>query len=100
MWEMWKKSFDAWESATAKYLETVLKSPLVLEPAGKMLNATLKAKVAQDEGWAKLWGSVGIPSRRDQERLMHAVNQLSSKLIDLEETLAEEKPAAKRRRKA
>jgi len=61
-----------------------------------MLNATMKAKVAQDEGWARLWGAVGIPTRRDQERLMHSLNQLQSKLIDLEDSIDEEKPRARK----
>ena len=84
-WDLWKKGFDAWENATAKYFEIVLSSPLLLEPAGMMMNAALKAKVAQDDAWAKLWNSIGLPSRRDQERLMHALNQLNSKVIDLED---------------
>ncbi len=99
MFEMWKKGFDAWEGATAKYLEVVLKSPMILEPAGKMLNAGLKAKVAGDDAWAQVWGRVGIPTRRDQERLMHAVNQLSSKVLDLEETLAAAEAPRKQKRK-
>ena len=33
-WDMWKKGFDAWESATARYMEQVLKNPLVLGPSG------------------------------------------------------------------
>ena len=33
-WDMWKKGFDAWESATANYLEQVMKSPLLLGPSG------------------------------------------------------------------
>jgi Poly(R)-hydroxyalkanoic acid synthase subunit (PHA_synth_III_E) len=94
VWEMWKKGFDAWENATAKYLEVVLSSPLVLEPAGKILSATMKVKVAQDDAWSRLWKSAGLPTRRDQERLHHAVNQLSSKLLDLEEMLAERKSQA------
>lgn len=85
-WEFWKKGFDAWENATAKYLEIALKSPLVLEPAGAMLTAAMKAKVAQDDAWARLWNGMGLPSRRDQERLMHALNQLNSKVIDLEDS--------------
>ena len=85
IWEQWKKGFDAWEAATAKWLEVVLKSPLVLEPAGAMLTATMKMKVAQDEAWARMWNAIGLPSRRDQERLAYELDRLASRVIDLED---------------
>ena len=34
-WDMWKKSFDVWENETAKFLEVVMKSPVMLGPSGK-----------------------------------------------------------------
>ena len=43
-WEQYKKLFYAWEGATAKVLETWLKSPLVLEPAGAWLSMMMKMK--------------------------------------------------------
>ena len=87
MWDQYKKAFDAWENATAKYMETVLKSPLVLGPSGAMLTAAMKAKAAQDKAIAGFWGAMGLPTKRDQERTLHALNQLESRLLDLEEKL-------------
>ena len=87
----WKKGFDAWENATAEYMEKVLKSPLVLTPAGTMLSAGMKAKAASDKAMAQFWGAWGLPTKRDQERTLHALNQLESRLLDLEEKLAEKK---------
>lgn len=86
-WELWKKGFDAWESRTAQFMETVLKSPSVLEPAGALLSATMRTKALVDQAAAQWWGAMGLSTRRDQERLLHAVNQLHSKLLDLEERL-------------
>ncbi len=85
--EEWKKGFDAWEKATAELMETWLESPLVLEPSGAMLGVVSKVKAAQDEAAAKWWGSVGLPTKRDQERTLHRINELESKLLDLEERL-------------
>ena len=87
MWDTWKKSFDAWEDMTAKYLEQWIKSPLVLGPSGAMLTAFMKAKAASDGAKAKMWGDLGLPTKRDQERTLHLLNQLSSRIIDLEEKL-------------
>lgn len=85
----WKKGFDAWENATAEYFETLLKSPLILTPAGAMLTAMMKSKAASEKALATFWGAWGLPTKRDQERTLHAINQLESRLLDLEEKLAE-----------
>lgn len=87
-WEIYKKFFAAWESTTANYMETVLKSPLVLEPSGAWLTAMMKAKSSTDKAAAGFWGSLGLPTKRDQERALHKLNQLESRLLDLEEKLA------------
>jgi hypothetical protein len=86
-WDMWKKGFDAWESVTAGYLEKVLKSPAVLAPSGTLLTAAMKTKAATDQALASWWGMIGLPTRRDQERALHRLNQLESRLLDLEEEL-------------
>lgn len=88
-WEQWKKGFDAWEAATAKYVETVMKSPLVLTPAGAMLTAMMKARASQKRALHDFWGEVGLPTKRDQERALHKLSQLESKILDLEEKLAD-----------
>jgi hypothetical protein len=86
-WDMSKKWFDRWENATAEYLEHWLKSPLLLEPAGAWLTAMMKAKTAGDRAAANWWGGLGLPTKRDQERALHALNQLESRLNDLDEKL-------------
>lgn len=89
IWNTWKKGFDAWENATAKYLEAWMKSPLMLGPAGAWLTMMMKAKAASDQAVAKGWGAMGLPTKRDQERVLHMLNQIQSRLIDLEEKLEE-----------
>jgi len=95
-WDMYKKAFFAWEGATAKLFEACLRSPLVLGPSGAMLTATMKAKTKTDKAAALWWGALGLPTKRDQERILHALNQLESRLIDLEENLAAQRPTAAR----
>jgi len=88
-WESYKKRFYAWESATADHLERVLRNPLVLEPAGNLLSAVMRVKAATDEARTSWWSHLGLPNKRDQERTLHKLNQLESRLMDLEEQLAE-----------
>jgi hypothetical protein len=87
-WDLWKKGFEAWESATARLLEEWLRSPFVLEPSGALLGQAMKLKAASDQAAATVWGVLGLPTKRDQERTLHALNQLESRLMDLEERLA------------
>lgn len=85
----YKKMFNAWEGATAKLFETWLSSPTVLEPAGAWLSMMMKMKGASDKASAQWWSMMGLPTKRDQERSLHALNQIQSRLIDLEEKLAD-----------
>ena len=86
-WDMWKKSFDVWEKQTATYLDKVMKNPAVLGPAGMMLTAAMKTKAATDKASAAWWGAMGLPTKRDQERSLHKLNQLESRILDLEDQL-------------
>jgi hypothetical protein len=86
-WEQYKKWFYGWEDSTAKLFETWLQSPLVLEPTGALLTAAMKAKAAGDRAAAQWWGTLGLPTKRDQERSLHKLNQIHSRLLDLEERL-------------
>ena len=88
-WDLFKQYFNAWENQTAKLMEAWMKSPLVLEPAGMWLSTMMKAKAHADKTVAQAWGAVGLPTKRDQERSLHALNQIQSRLLDLEEQLAE-----------
>jgi hypothetical protein len=87
MWSQYKQAFDAWESATARWVEEWMKSPLVLGPGGALLTMVMKAKKSADDAKAQLWGQVGLPTKRDQERALHMLNQLQSRIMDLEEKL-------------
>jgi hypothetical protein len=90
-WDMWKKGFDAWENATARYVEQVMKNPLLLGPSGALMTAAMKAKATSDKAASSYWGTVGLSTKRDQERTLHALNQIQSRLMDIEEKLAERK---------
>jgi hypothetical protein len=98
-WNEWKKGFDAWESATAQYLEEVLKSPLLLAPSGAALSALMRIKAANDRRLASMWSSIGLPTRRDQERTLHLLHTLESRIRDLEEQLEDARAEADRARK-
>ena len=88
-WEQWKKGFGTWEKATATYLDSVVRNPMMLGGAGTLLTGVMKSKSATDKALATWWGSLGLPTKRDQERGLHKLNALESRIFDLEEELAE-----------
>ncbi len=92
-WDMWKQGFAVWEKATADYLENVMRNPAVLGPAGNLLTAAMKTKVATDRAVASWWSAVGLPTKRDQERALHKLNTLESRILDLEDQLSDEREA-------
>jgi len=87
IWDTFKKGFFAWEDATARYLEHVVKSPVLLAPSGILLGGAMRAKAAYDKAAQSWVGTIGLATKRDQERTLHTLNQLESKIIDLEERL-------------
>jgi hypothetical protein len=91
-WDLWKRSFDVWEQATARYLEHWLKSPLMLTGSGAMLTAIMKMRAASEKAKAQVWAEMGLPTKRDQERTLHLLNQIQSRLLDLEERLEAQEP--------
>ncbi len=87
LWKTWKTAFDAWENTTAQMLEPLVRSNTVLEPVGFALSGAMKLKAMGDKVTAAWWSSLGLPTKRDQERALHKLNLLESRLLDLEEQL-------------
>lgn len=88
-WDLWKQGFDAWENATAEYLERLLKNESLLAPAGAMLTLAMRTKATTDRMLAAWWGAIGLSTKRDHERSLHKLNQIESRLLDLAEMLME-----------
>ena len=59
------------------------------ESTGALKSVADNTKAASDKATATWWGTLGLPTKRDQERTLHAIHQLNSRVLDLEERLAE-----------
>src|SRR5689334_6111546 len=84
-YDSYKKGFDAWEAATAEYIEKWTKSPLFLGPVGTILTQAMRMKGTHDKLMSVWWSALGLPTKRDQERTLFALHKLESRLMDLEE---------------
>lgn len=94
--ERFKRRFQTWEKATGAYLDEVLRSPSFTERMGAVLMQLVRAKKAARGLRGAAFGALGLPSRQEQERTLHALNEIRSKLLDLEERLEEGHPAGQR----
>jgi hypothetical protein len=92
IWDAWKQGFGAWERATSQFVEKALANPGVIGPAGTMFSTVMRTKAAADKAIGYWWSTFGLPNRRDQERTLHKLNQLESRLLDLEEQLQAQQP--------
>ncbi len=86
-WELFKESYDAWERAVSPFFESMLRSANLLEPGGSLLGTMTQWRQQQQRMAAAWWSLFGLPTRSDQQRTLHAINELQSRLIDLEEKL-------------
>lgn len=82
-----RQAFTLWERTSAAYLETLTRNPLFLGVNSGWLNGFLMVKKATDSGMRTLLSSLGLPTRHDQERTLHLLQQIEARLDDLEYTL-------------
>lgn len=79
--------FSAWEKRTSDYFERLMRNPTFLNAMGGMMNAGYKNKIIVDKTLSALWKNLNLPNKRDQERTLHLLNELHSRIFDLEERL-------------
>lgn len=91
------RMYQVWEQQTADYFDKLLRNEAFLDFSGGMLNAALRSKIAFDHLLSALWKSLLLPNKRDQERTLHLLNELHSRIGDLEERLDELTEATKKR---
>ena len=82
-----RAAFDAWEVRTAARVERWTKNRALLAAIGFGLTRAVRTKERTDRALSAFWRGIGLPDRRDQERVLHALGRLESRIIDLEETL-------------
>ena len=82
-------AFDRWEAWSTEPLESVLGSPRLTGPAGEWLSLMARGSALQQR-WVRAWCSAwGVPSQESQERALHTLNEIQSRLYDVEDQLNE-----------
>ncbi len=85
--EMQKKMYEEWEKNLGKYLESTMRQPEFMKLVGRNLEATLDLQGAVKGHLQKALKTLAIPTEAELEGLYRTVNQLETKVLDLEEAL-------------
>ncbi len=75
-----REAFDVWEKHTARYWDQVLRNPLFLDMLGTNLRTSLGFQRAFQGILELTWRTWGLPTRYDQERTLHELNQLDTQI--------------------
>ncbi len=84
-----KAAQAGWERSASAYFDVLLASPLTVAPLGSLVTGVARARRLSRRALDAWWGALGLPTRREQERAQHSLNELASRLEDLEERLRE-----------
>jgi hypothetical protein len=87
MWSIFKAKFDSLENRAAGRIERLAQNPFLVGASARALTTFAQSKKTMDRAVAETLGAFGLATKRDQERLMHMVVELQSKLLDIEENL-------------
>jgi hypothetical protein len=85
-WRMW---FDAWEPRAAIAWDATVRHPWVVEPLAATITTVARAKSVVDGVRRRLLRAFGLPTREDQERTLFLLQRMESRLLDLEDRLAD-----------
>lgn len=72
----------------AAYLDTLVRNPVFLGINSGWFSGMLVMKKLADGGLKSLIGALGVSTRRDQLRILHALNKLDARLDDIEHVLS------------
>jgi fatty-acyl-CoA synthase len=83
----WKPYFDKWTTNTGNFLEKILESKYVLGPISGLLNTAFRLKFALDRISHLLVRIVGLPTSREQKKILYWVTKLGGELEDVRSQL-------------
>lgn len=85
--DLFDQLFNVWEKRTSEYFEKLLRNPAFLNTMGGIMNSGYRNKVHFDRAMTAMWRNLNLPNKQDQERTLHLLNELHSRIYDLEEKI-------------
>jgi hypothetical protein len=87
--ELNKKLFEQWEKTVGEFLEKRMRDPAFMDVMGKSMALSLDVKRALDARMTDWLKSMSVPTKDDLEGLWRKLNELETRLVDLEHKVDE-----------
>lgn len=84
-WKLPKRWLDVWSRSTTGMLEPWLEDESTLGRSGRWLDLVARTRQVTERVFELWWGGWGLPSRNTQLQILHRLNELESRLHDLDE---------------
>jgi hypothetical protein len=92
--EVQKKMFEEWERNLASYLDKTMRQPEFMQLVGRNLELAMTLQGAVKGHVQKALKALAVPTEEELAGLYRTVNDLESRMLDLEEELEDLKEAA------
>ena len=87
LWDQGVAAFSEWEASTTKLADAGLRSPLLLEPAGRLLGLVMELQRRRNLAQTEAVRAAGFASAHDLDRTLHAVERATAHILDLQESV-------------
>ncbi len=87
LWDQGVAAFSQWEASTTKLADAGLRSPLLLEPAGRLLGVVMELQRRRVLAQAEAVRAAGFATAHDLDRTLHAVERATARILDLQEAV-------------
>jgi len=81
----WLKRLDQIEKKLDEGFERLASNPVFLGTVAVLMNVDSHRKVLVKESMNRIWKSLQLPNRRDQERELHLLHEIQHRLLELED---------------
>jgi hypothetical protein len=85
---LWRTWLAAWEPRAAQAWEATVRRPVVVEPVAGAITLVGHMKAISDALARRVVRAFGVAASADQDRILYMLQRMESRILDLEERLA------------
>lgn len=86
--EINRKMFSEWEKKLAEFMDQRMRDPDFMNLVGKGISTSMDAKSAFDKRMEEWFRTLNLPTRHDLEKVWTTLNNLETRVIDIEDRLS------------
>lgn len=83
-----RKLFSEWEKKLAEFMDKRMRDPDFMSLVGRGISSSMDAKSAFDARMEEWFRSLNLPTKQDLEKIWSTLNNLETRVIDIEDRLS------------